>query len=198
MFNLISPKKRAEFKSDLDQMFTLLKEEFGDDVLDQYDHSCTQYLVYYHKKYGVIGGARLIPIEAPILTGELIKRIQFQPKQKIWELSRIFFRLPADNTEPPLSHQYELMRRDFFQNLYDSLRTISIAQKIKAFVTILQEDTHKEVLQMGLWPFDKQAMITSPVGDDKQYIVGYMTMNNDTYEIFTQRRLSFERFATVS
>lgn len=197
MFNLISPKKRVEFKEDLDQMMTLLKQEFGENVLDQYDHQYTQYLVYYHKKYGVIGGARLIPIEAPVMTGDLLKRIHFQPKTKIWEISRIFFRLPSNMPEPEKAHQYELMRRDFFQNIYDSLKTISIAQKIKAFVTILPEETHKEALALGLWPFDKQAQIKSPKGDDKSYIVGYMTMNNETYEIFTQRRMSFERFATI-
>jgi N-acyl-L-homoserine lactone synthetase len=198
MFNLIPPKKRAEFSQDIDQMFALLKLEFGENVIDIYDHDKTQYLVYSHKKYGVIGGARLIPIDAPGLTTDLLKRLQFQPKQKMWELSRIFFHLPDTGSKEESIRQYELMRRDFFQNLYDSLKTISIAQKIKGFITILHEDVHKEILLKGFWPFDKQAKITSPFKDGEPYVIGFMPMNDAMYELFIQRRLSFEIIAPIS
>jgi hypothetical protein len=198
MFNLIPPKKRSEFKDDLNQMFTLLELELGKNALDAFDHDEAYYLVYSHKKFGVIGGARLIPIDSPAMTSDLLKRLKFNTKQKIWELSRVFFHLPEDTAKDESEKMFELICRDFYQGMYDSLKTISIAQKIRSFITVLPFDDHQDVLHFGFWPFDKQASISSPYKDKEPYVVGFMPMNQDMYDVFIQRRMSYERIIRIS
>lgn len=198
MFNMIPPKKREEFKVELNQMFKLLELEHGPSFRDQFDHDDTNYLIFSHKKFGVIGGARLIPIEYPALTSDLLKRLKFQSKHKIWELSRIFFHIPIEKAKDEHEKSIELIRRDFYQGMYDSLKTISIAQKIKSFITVIDFDGHQEILNLGFWPFDKQAKITSPHNCGKPYVVGFMPMNADSYDMFVKRRLSYEHVIKVS
>lgn len=198
MFNLIAPKKRVEFKEDIDQMFKLLELEHGKHARDNFDHDEAYYLVYSHKKFGVIGGARLIPIEAPAMTSDLLKRLKFSSKHKIWELSRVFFHLPEETAKDESEKMSELICRDFYQSMYDSLKTISIAQKIRSYITVLAFEDHQDVLHYGFWPFDKQASIASPYNDKEPYVVGFMTMNQDMYDVFVQRRVSFERIIRIS
>lgn len=198
MFNLITPKKRTEFKKEMDQMHTLLSREFGESYRDEFDHAQTNYLVFCHKKFGVIGGARLISIDAPVLTTDFLNRLKFQSKHKIWEMSRVFFHIPEEKAKDENQKAMELIRRDFFQGLYDSLQTISIAQKIKVFISVLPLESHQEATQSGLWPFDKQAKIASPYKDNNPYVVGIMPMNVSMYDTFTKRRMSCEQVIRIS
>jgi len=198
MFNLIPPKKREEYSKEIKQMFSLIEREHGKSARDEFDHDQTHYLIYSHKKFGVIGGARLIPIDQPVLTSDLLKRLQFKSNQKIWEMSRIFFHLPSETAKDESEKMFNLIRQDFYQNMYDSLKTISIAQKIKAFITVLPTEGHKDILNMGLWPFEKQAQIASPFKDSRSYILGIMPMNAQTYEAFVHRRRSSESILRIS
>lgn len=192
MFNLITPKKREEFKKELDQMFVSIQKEMPEYASDEYDHEKANYLVFSHKKFGVIGGARIISIDANVLTSDLLKRLKFHSKQKIWEISRVFFHIPQDKIKDEHPVALDVIRRDFYLGMYDSLKTISIAQKIKMFVTALPAESHHEICSYGVWPFDKQANFSSPYKDDKQFVVGIMPMNAELYETFVQRRLSLE------
>lgn len=195
MFNLITPKKRADYDKELSQMFDLLQLEMGPKFQDSFDHEDANYLIFSHKKFGIIGGARLIPIESPALTSDLIKRLQFKTSNKIWELSRIFFHVPYEKAKDEHEKSIDLIRRDFYLGMYDSLRTISVAQKIKTFVTVLEADAHQQVLKNGMWPFSKQAKIASPYHDDQEHIVGIMPMNANLYESFVQRRMASDTIA---
>lgn len=190
MFNLITPKKRAEHDKELSRMFELLKLEMGSKFQDSFDHEKANYLVFSHKKFGIIGGARLIPIDAPALTSDLIKRLQFKTNNKIWEISRVFFHVPIEKAKDEHEKSLDLIRHDFYLGMYDSLKTISVAQKIKTFVTVLETSAHQDVIKNGMWPFSKQARIASPYGDGKEHIVGIMPMNAGIYESFVQQRLS--------
>lgn len=192
MFNLITPKKREEFNKELNQMFVAIQKEIPEYASDIFDHEKANYLVFSHKKFGVIGGARLIPIDADVLTSDLLKRLKFHTKQKIWEISRVYFHIPEDKIKDEHPIALEVIRRDFYLGMYDSLKTISIAQKIKTFITALPVESHKEICSYGFWPFDKQANFSSPYKDNKQFVVGIMPMNAERYETFVQRRLTLE------
>lgn len=192
MFNLITPKKRADYDRELSEMFERLQLEVGPKFQDCFDHEKANYLIFSHKKFGIIGGARLIPIDAPALTSDLIRRLQFKTKNKIWEISRIFFHIPYENAKDEHEKSIDHIRQDFYLGMYDSLKTISIAQKIKTFVTVLDTNTHQEVLKNGMWPFSKQAKIASPYRDGEEHIVGIMPMNAELYESFVQRRMSMD------
>ncbi|GEM_PF-4268778 len=198
MFNLITPKKRDECSKELAQMFDLIEKEYGPHSRDKFDHDEAQYLVYSHKKFGVIGGARLIPIDEMALTTDLLKRLKFQSKHKIWEISRIFFHLPHEKAKDEKENMFDLICRDFYQNMYDSLKTISIAQKIRTFVTVLPVDEHHNVLSFGLWPFEKQGQVASPYNDGEQFVFGYMPMNEQTYDMFINRRSTHENVVRVN
>lgn len=197
MFNLITPKKRDESQKELNQMFKHLKTEYGALARDHCDHEEAQYLVYSHKKFGVIGGARLIPIDQQALTTDLLKRLKFEPRMKIWEISRIFFQLPEDISADEREKMHEIVCRDFYRNMYDSLKTISIAQKIKAFITVLPLERHQTVLNLGLWAFEKQGHIASPHKDNQKYVFGFMPMNEDTYTLFQNRRVACEELVRI-
>lgn len=198
MFNLITPKKRVECADELAQMFAILEKEYGKRARDKFDHDNAQYLVYSHKKFGVVGGARIIPIDQQALTTDFLKRLKFEPKMKVWEISRLFFHLPEETAQDEQEKMFELLCRDFYQNMYDSLKTVSIAQKVRAFVTVLPEEEHRSILHFGLWPFEKQGKLSSPYNCGQQYVFGYMPMNDQTYEAFINRRLSHEKVATVN
>lgn len=193
MFNVVSPKKRAEFAEDLQQMFDRLAIEYGNQGRDAYDHDQAIYVICSHKKFGVIGGARLIPMDAQAITKDFLKRLKFNSKQKIYEISRVFFHIPNNQDIHESSEMFELICRDFYQGLFEALKTISIAQKVKAFISVLSMEDHKDVLHYGLWPFEKQAKIASPYNNDEPYVLGIMPMNERLYETFLMRRSNHEQ-----
>lgn len=192
MFNVVSAKKRNEFVKDVDQMFDRLQMIYGDQATDQYDHDEVIYVLYSHKKFGVIGSARLIPAGCNAITKDYLCRLKWDAKNKIYELSRVAFHIPRDNKVTESDEMVDLIRRDFYQGLYESLKTISISQRVKTFISILSEEEHKAVQSYGLWPFEKQGKVILSQLGSKVCAFGVLPMSETLYKKFLHHRQSYE------
>ena len=192
MFNVVSSKKHDEFREDVEQMFDRLRIVYGDGAKDDYDHNDVIYVLYSHKKFGVIGSARLIPAGSKALTEEYMRRIKCEGKNKVYELSRVFFHIPQSAKVKESSEMLEIIKRDFYLGLYEALKTISISQKVKTFITVLTEEEHKAILQYGMWPFQKQGRVMIPKSEAKVYALGILPMSEPLYETFLTRRQAYE------
>jgi|GEM_PF-6911432 len=115
---------------------------FHQNLSDDQDTENTEYLVYTHEEYGLIGSARLYPIEMQ-RPGHL--------KTAVWRLDRIH------THKDRLSHledtQVHEVLRGFYQSLYEYLDNFSLKNEISLIETSTFCTEHKDLKEVGRWPF---------------------------------------------
>jgi hypothetical protein len=193
-FNLIGPDKREKFKKEIDLMFSLTRKEYGEGARDCFDHDHAHYLLGTHNKLGMIGGVRLIPISRQAMTTHALKNLETEERDGIWELSRVFFHVNLDFENDYDGKMFDHLCQAFYQGLYESLKTASVAKQINTFLTVFPFQEHQDVLHFGLWPLEEDASVNSPYDGNPEnpYILGYMPMDDQTYYLFKDRLSSYE------
>lgn len=192
MFTVVTQKKIPEFEKEMQQMHRCLIDVYGKDYRDAYDHDETMYLLYSHKKFGVIGGARIIPSGRGAIMQDFLSRIKIEGKNKVFEVSRVFFHIPNEGGLKESEAMYNVIRRDFYQGFYEALKTISIAQKVKTFVSVLSEEEHQMVKEFGMWPFDREGRVLLPKLSKSPFVAGLLPMSQKLYEKFLDQRQDYE------
>jgi N-acyl-L-homoserine lactone synthetase len=192
-FNLISPDKRNIYRADLDKMFSLLENEYGEQAKDSYDHDLTYYLLCSNDTLGVIGGVRLIPLTERAQTTKFFSSDSSNNNIKTWEVSRIFFSLNIDWDNEDSEKLFDRFCYGFYQGLFESLKTVSIAMKLDKLITVLPAGEHQDMVYFGLWPMKEIATIASPYDGDPRdvFIVARMPLEDSVYQLFQERCSSY-------
>jgi hypothetical protein len=172
MYILVSKDNAAEYSKEIETLNQLYKLETGMTISDDAD----MYVIYKHPDHGIVGGAKITPIEQAKELDHYFLVNQYQVED-CWVLEKVFFHLDDDSPLQENPEQFEHLCRKFYQGLYQALLLIGHEYNKKVLLTLNPLEEHEDIKHFGGWPFAAQHMIESSLqAHDK--VLGVLKINN--------------------
>jgi N-acyl-L-homoserine lactone synthetase len=147
------------------------------------------YLVYVDRDYGLVGGAKLTPVNAISNSAFYRRSLGVALGDKVWECSHVFFDVEGiDELERHDSKAYALTQR-FYHDLFDGIRAFAQQKGIKHIITRHEESVHEELHYVGSWPF-VVALMDEGTDLRKTEVFGVLSLSHASYETFSKNAAS--------
>lgn len=147
------------------------------------------YLVYVDRDYGLVGGAKLTPVNAISNSAFYRRSLGVALGHKVWECSHVFFDVEGiDELERHDSKAYALTQR-FYHDLFDGIRSFAQQKGIKHIITRHEASVHEELRYVGSWPFVTEVMEEGTALSSPE-VFGVLSLSHAAYETFAKNAVS--------
>ncbi len=151
--------------------------------IDQFDLPQSQYVLSLSKKFGVIGGYRLLPSTGPTMVRDVFEDHVFDKSlipnsPTCWEITRLFFKKPKEKGDG-----IGLIRRGTLE-LFISMLEFGLSQGIKTF--LVDVDVRLESLYNAAgWPVTRISKARE--FNEKHYVIGLLNVSQDILDVVRRR-----------
>jgi hypothetical protein len=145
VFSIILPKNRQKNVSRLEAMF---EKRGGRDAKDTDE---TIYIVYENPGQSLFGSARVSPVSQSILTDVGFFDQENCQTLGLLELSLVSF---DDSHLLPSDPNKEIFKSWFYTGLTEVLRTLSLTQNLKGYVTVNTPEAYRSCTDFGAFSFE--------------------------------------------
>lgn len=134
----------------------------------------TEFILYNHKKYGVIGGSRISKLDEKHRVTKYFNQMGYMIKNFV-VAEEVFFHLSNDS---PIHNDEDLFHdlcKSFYTGLYHAMMLQGRLHQKLTLITANDLEDHEDIKYFGNWPFVMEHLI--PAGDENcELIMGIIPM----------------------
>ena len=157
MFTLITPASRGRHKALLSRLFQTREGYYDSNLaaaMAAFDTPSSAYIVYEDPDNGVFGSARLNKLVESPAKSFYLEHYDERLLNTFLEVSYVSFTMEDDHPSQE-SSLFDAAIQTFYRELYDFLLSISFAQDLNGYVTLMDAEEHPDFIFFGNWHFER-------------------------------------------